>query len=429
MPMNRKIFRAAIITCALLVLLLIAGEPADAVSPPQLQWSKTYYGDYGRAIQTNDGGFAIAANNASLLFYPSWQRAPMLIKTDSSGEIQWNKTFESVGLVGIHSIIQTNDGSYVLSGSNIAPPTTNPVYSGWVIKTDAQGNLNWRKSIDLPLEKCCIIQASNVGYFLAGLMANTFNGVDGLLVKLDENGSTLWSKTFGGNSSKIFANALLEDNDQGCIIAGSWDSDEWLAKTDSAGTLQWSRTYDLGSNFDMFFAISKTTDGGFILGGGTGNDGCLVKTDFQGTMSWKHVYPTDAFGFQAVARTDGGYLAVASLDGQALLVKTDTSGNSLYDARYGQVNETISSHANSVVVTSDGGFVISGALNDYAPNTAEGFRVTPTVGENVWLAKFAPESSEVTPSVPEFPAWTALPLILAAFMSVLVFATKRKEEG
>lgn len=87
----------------LIVLMVFPLSLVDAVSlTPQLQWSKTYYGDTGRAIQTNDGGFIIAANNASILFYPAWQRAPMLIKTASSGAVQWNRTFESVGLAGIH---------------------------------------------------------------------------------------------------------------------------------------------------------------------------------------------------------------------------------------------------------------------------------------------------------------------------------------
>lgn len=81
----------------------------------------------------------------------------------------------------------------MLSGSNIVPPATSPVYSGWIIKTDSQGNIEWNKTIDLPLERCYVIQTSDERYVLTGYTANN---VTGYLTKLDENGDVLWSKSF-----------------------------------------------------------------------------------------------------------------------------------------------------------------------------------------------------------------------------------------
>jgi hypothetical protein len=152
---------------------------------PQVQWSQTFYGNSGHAILTSDGGYAIAGDNASIL-YPASERAPILIKTDASGNLLWNKTFEATGLVATDSVVQTKDGGYALSGTNIAPPLMSPIYSGWLIKTDDKGNMQWNKTFGLPLQTCFVTQESDGSYVLTGYVANSFNGDNAVLMKLDE---------------------------------------------------------------------------------------------------------------------------------------------------------------------------------------------------------------------------------------------------
>ena len=416
------------VASALLILIavLALGFVKAASEIPQLEWSKTYYGVSGCAIQTADGGYAIAGNNASMLFYPAWERAPTLIKTDALGELQWNKTFEATGHVATSSIMQTTDGGYVLSGSKIAPPTTSPVYSGWVIKTDEQGNIEWKKTIEMPLERCYIIQTSDESYVLTGYTANNATGT---LTKLDKNGDILWNKTFGEDSSRVFAYALLEANDGGYVVVGSWAGEGWLMKTDSDANVQWSQTYPLdGSNRYLFRGVAKTSDAGYVLAGGKLDKACLIKTDSLGNMDWNRIYPaTGSLGFNSVVQTAGGYIAVSSYNEQVWIVKLDANGNCLGDAKYGDIGETVSSFASSVVVAGDGGFVVAGALNNYSPTTAEGFQVTPSVGDNVWLAKFAPEVGvSPSPTVPEFPTW-AVQLLLAVAVFVSLVYVRRKQ--
>ncbi len=425
--MQFKVISVMLILTALLSVNIVFA----ASQAPQLEWSKTYYGDTGRAIQTSDGGYAIAGKNASYLQYGAAMRAPTMIKTDAMGTVQWNKTFEFTGLEAVSSIIQTKDGGYVLSGSNVtAHSVLDITYSGWVIKIDQQGNVEWSKTIELPLTSCNIIQASDESYVLTGQLSSTVNGIEAALAKLDKNGNMLWSKTFSA-SFKVLATALVEADDGSYVIAGAWDSEGWLMKTDSDGNILWNQTYSLDGAGNYFFSdLVQSSDGGYVLAGGRMDKACLVKTDSLGNMEWKSIYSAEgALGFRSVAQTSGGYIAVTSNDKQAWIVKADASGNMVYDAKYGDVGENIGSFASSVVATDDGGFAVSGALNGYYPTTAEGFQNAPQTGNNVWLAKFAPESStNPSPTVPEFPTWIVLPLALMTALITIIAARKKKQK-
>jgi hypothetical protein len=391
---------AVIVALVTLAVALLVTQGTAPNTNAQTEWSKTYYGDTGHAVQTSDGGYAIAGSNASIM-YPAWERAPILIKTDASGELLWNKTFDATGHVATSSIVQTKDGGYALSGTNIAPPIMNPVWSGWLIKTDDRGTIQWNKTFGLPLQTCFVIQGNDGNYVLTGYATNNANGADTVLMKVNANGNLLWTKTFGGNSSKLLALSLVEANDGGYVIEGALDRDGWLAKTDANGNLQWSQTYHpRGYTTFPFNSIAKTKDSGYILAGGNLNSGWIVKTDSSGNTEWIKALSVNALMSSVTQTADGGYVAVGGYDRQAYLVRTDASGTLMYNASYGEVNANVSSSANSVVLTSDGGFVVAGTLNHYSPTNIEGFSVTPTVGNNVWLAKFPLETSPTSTGSP-----------------------------
>jgi hypothetical protein len=267
-------------------------------------WNQTYGAraeDQASAvIQTNDGGYALAGYTDS---YGAGSYDFWLIKTDANGTMLWNQTYGGTGDDEASTVIQTSDEGYALTGY------TGSYGSGmddfWLVKTNSSGNLEWSQTYggigdDGALS---VVQTSNDGgYALAGYTNSSgAGGYDFWLIKTDANGATLWSHTYGDTGNE-FAYAVVQTSDGGYALAGPTDSygagdfDFWLARTDASGSMQWDKTYG-GSGDDEPYALILTNDGGFALAGSTSSygagecNGWLLKTDSSGNT----VMPSSPF--------------------------------------------------------------------------------------------------------------------------------------
>ena len=278
------------------------------------------------------------------------------------------------------SVVQTEDLGYALCGS------------GWLLKTDSQGNVQWSKTYG-QLRPFRVIKADDGGYAIIGSFAFDNDVRTPVLMKTDENGNLLWNKTFSLNSYLTSAGDVVETDGGDYVVAGIWGGDFWLAKTDNGGNLLWNQTYNHVSGAQIFRSIAKTGDGGFILSGDGGGNAWLIKTDFEGEEIWSFNYTSSesiSTFHSAVELVDGGYIAVGYFNSRALLVRTDASGVSLWNSAYG---EDYPYEAFSVIAPNDGGFVVAGSLDN-----------------NVWLAKFAPESQ----------FWSSVVLLAAGLVTIAV---------
>jgi hypothetical protein len=103
-----------------------------------LEWSRTYgdnLEDKGTALlQTEDGGYAIVGPTVDPVTRAtdSW-----LIKTDSSGGLEWCMAYDRGGRDKMHGLVQTFDGGYALAGVTSSQATD---WDFWLVKTDASGN-------------------------------------------------------------------------------------------------------------------------------------------------------------------------------------------------------------------------------------------------------------------------------------------------
>jgi hypothetical protein len=342
-------------------------------------WNVTYGGtgnDWGASIiQTSDGGYAIAGTTYSLGVGDNdiW-----IIKTDPDGKTQWNRTYGKIGYdaAAYHSIIQTNDEGYVVFGS--CSESDYPHNDLWIIKIDAEGNAQWNKTYGGTSrdEASYAFQSDDGGFVVAGTTLSSGAGAsDGWLIKTDADGNMEWNKTYGGGGWDGFR-SIKRTSDGGFVLAGVYETnvwDFWLVKTDANGTELWSRTYG-GSAEDDAFDVVQTDDGGYALAGyaysfgAGGRDFWLVKTDADGNMEWNKAYGgTNNEEVRRMMRTDdGGYLLAGYTSSfgagasDAWLVKTDASGNMEWNKTYGGTNDDFS---NDFIQTWDGGLALVGSTN------------------------------------------------------------------
>jgi hypothetical protein len=154
-------------------------------------WDKTYgdtNSDYGySAQQTTDGGYIVAGStDPERGFSAVW-----LIKTDALGNKVWEKTLQRSGEDVGRSVRQTSDGGYVITGVTLSdyPDLRRRV---WLVKTDSSGNEIWDKTFDAADggEGSSVAQTLDGGYIITGFVVpNRARGSDVLLIKTDADGN------------------------------------------------------------------------------------------------------------------------------------------------------------------------------------------------------------------------------------------------
>jgi hypothetical protein len=112
------------------------------------------------------------------------------------------------------------------------------------------------------------------GYIMTGYTDSIGAGLyDLLLVKTDSEGSTEWSRAFGGGG-RDYGNSVVPTADGGYLAAGytlsygAGGDDVYLVRADAEGNLEWQTTYG-GSASDVGYAVAKTLDGGYAVAGHT----------------------------------------------------------------------------------------------------------------------------------------------------------------
>lgn len=310
-------------------------------------WEKSFGekgNDAGWCIQqTSDNGFIIVGEMSP----KSGKTYVYLVKTNSKGDILWEKSFGGKDYDVGYSVQQTSDGGYIVTGETSSYGAG--VDDMYVIMTSLDENnlitmTFGGKGSDLGYS---IQQTTDGGFIITGLTSSYGAGdFDVYLIKINAIGKTIWTKVIGGKKSDA-GRSVQQTTDGGYIITGFTESlvekenfDVYLIKTDAAGDTLWTKTFG-GSGSDVGYSVQQTTDGGYIIAGETSSFGnesfdvYLIKTDFNGKTLWTRTFGSSGndVGRSVQQTTDGGYIITGWTDGMGaggidvLLIKTDAEGN------------------------------------------------------------------------------------------------------
>jgi len=312
-------------------------------------------------VEASDGGYVIAGSTGS---FGAGNQDFWLIKTDGTGNVEWNRTYGGSEYEFAYSLVVTSDGGYAIAGSSL------------LVKTDASGNMEWNQTYAGSTNS--LIVTSDGGYALVG---------DIIIIP------------------------------EGCVDPRHIPYDCWLVKTDASGNVEWNQTY-AEIDHDRAWSLVETADGGYAIGGSTssfgagGYDFWLIKTDNYGNVEWNQTYggAEDDFAHSLVKTPDGGYAltgytkSFGAGDRDFWLIKTDEVGNMEWNQTYGGTEEEI---ANSLIATSDGGYAIAGGTYSFGIE-----------GGNFWLLK-----SDESGIIPECSSC----IILSLLFIVIIFALINKK--
>jgi hypothetical protein len=267
-------------------------------------WQRTFGGsksDYAWGLwQTEDNGFVISGDTESFTPMDTYQM--WLIKTDENGIEQWNQTYggENYFSEG-KKVCQTADGGYLLIGSTWLLDEWCDIF---MVKTDSDGDVEWEKAFefDLPSISISIAQTSEGHFLISGSSGELFKGCMALLIQVDINGNLIMEKQYGNRFLLDSFWSAIPTTDGGYIGTGSrlgifpflninlpwfpvW-SKICVMKVDSDGNPVWGGSPP-GDGVGR--SIQQASDGGYIISGYTGNfpnykDGVLFKIDSEGNF-------------------------------------------------------------------------------------------------------------------------------------------------
>lgn len=377
----------------------------------------------------------------ALLFSCSKDRDDLLDEslTQFQGQVEWIKSFGGSGDDTAQAIVATSDGGYAVLGfsnsidGDLTDKTTE-VNDYWLLKLDADGNLEWNKTYGGSKDDRgqSLVQTSDGGYAITGYaMSDDGDGSnnegfhDNWILKLDASGAIEWEKSFGF-SGHDHSYDILQTDDNGFFFVGFLDitsaradgntekgntsltahgvGEFWGTKIDPKGHLQW-RGYFGGTNNDRAHAVVQADDGGFVLSGFTESDDYdvsdtrgsydfwVVKVDRNGNLLWERSFGGTGIEIsQDITKTDdGGYVVaghtfssntdISKNNGESdmWLVKTDSTGNLVWEKSYGGTGFEA---AHAVSFSKDGGFIIVGN------SRSSDMDVDANAGENdMWAVK------------------------------------------
>ncbi|MCK4385117.1 MAG: dockerin type I repeat-containing protein [candidate division Zixibacteria bacterium] len=379
----------------LLMLVLLVFWSLPAFAQDTLLWSRTYGGssrDEGYSVQqTTDGGYIVVGMTSS---FGAGGEDVYLVKTDSLGDTLWSRTYGGSDWDEGYSVQQTTDGEYIVAGFTYS---FGAGYSDvYLIKTNSTGDTLWSRTYGGSNydRGYSVQQTTDGGYIVAGLTESFgADGEDAYLIKTNSTGDTLWTRTYGGGGSGHDEGWFVQQTTDGGYIVAGWTSsfgaggeDACLIKTNSTGDTLWTRTYG-GSSNEHAYSVQQTTDGGYIVVGwtrsfGGNNDVYLIKTNSAGDTLWTRTYggSYSDLGF-SVQQTTGGYIVAgftysfgASYD--VYLIKTNSTGDTLWSRTYGGSGSELGF---SIQQTTDGGYIVVGRASSFGAG-----------GRDVMLTKLDP---------------------------------------
>ena len=342
-----------------------------------IEWQQCYGGSSGdggeEMIRLADSTYIIFGGSGSDdgdISFAHGENDIWLVKTDSYGNLLWEKTIGGSDDDSPNNFYITTEGNYIISGETFSNDGDISGNHGgldyWVAKTDSLGNIIWQRclgsSVNDYQEQMVIDDMGNI-YVIGGShgddgdITDPHGFVDFWIVKLNTDGELLWDRSLGGTITD-WGQCISPTPDGGYIVGGATDSpdgdvecentsitqfDMWIVKLDSLNNIQWQQCYG-GSEFDNAIDIKTTDDGGYIIAGITkSNDGdvsgfhgvagesadlWIVKIDNLGTIEWQRCLGgTENEGSPEITiMEDGSYL----INAHTYSNNGDVSGNHSY---------------------------------------------------------------------------------------------------
>jgi len=335
---------------------------------PDTLWTRTYgetTDDFCLSgIQTQDGGYAFTGEtNLGGGYFDGY-----ILKTDANGDTIWLKLYSyHPG----HDIVQTADRGYMVLAQAAG-------YDIEMMKADSLGDTLWTKKFNSPYDVWCtrFTPTADDGYIVTGYVVGD---IDVCLAKADSLGDTLWIRLYGGTGTDG-GSSVIQTDDNGFIVVGNTSSyggggsDIYIIKVDEFGDTLWTKTYgysadEWGSDICQIHDNEYMVIGGGYMQGGD-DDLLILRIDSLGDTLWTKKYGgTNSESGVSICRLPdttfvivGGTNSYGAGSNDIWIVKINADGDTIWTSVFGG---TEYDYARRIRYTMDGGYITFGETWSY----------------------------------------------------------------
>ncbi|MCK9401352.1 MAG: T9SS type A sorting domain-containing protein [Bacteroidales bacterium] len=327
----------------------------------------------------------------------TWSGASTLGE-DENGYVIWGKTGVNIGLIKLNH-----------NGEQIWYKTWGDSIASWYVGYPGS------------------LASINNEHYLAG-SKNYYSPIEydvGLLMKLNSNWDTIWTKEFDMNmdadpDTSTLINQMDICNNGDLVFGGgiykpSIGSKFLLIRTDTAGNLLWFKTYSYSkATINDGYSVIQTSDSGFAIGGfwyipgsssATG-DPIIIKTDSMGNQEWiKNLGGPIVDNRAMLCKANDGNIIMGTTIADILIggtstksriniVKLDNEGDILWNKKYGE--SSISNYLSTIRSLDDGSVICTGSVRSEIPWNSGWILKLSSEGDSLWYRQYYLLSGEST---------------------------------
>ncbi|MGM0370200.1 MAG: flagellin [Bacillota bacterium] len=283
-------------------------------------------------------------------------------KTITKEPLKWEKNLGGNLLDSAQDITKTSDGGYMLVGrsestdGDLSSEKSTNDSDLWAVKLDSSRNIEWQQTIGANGfdEGATVEETSSGDFVISGTETSADGDKDISAIKLNQNGTVNWDKSFGGGDDS--SNIVHPTNDGGYILAGATtsnngDKDILTMKVDSDGQYLWEKQLGTDAFNDKAIDITQDSSGNYAIATQKDNDAVLYQLDSSGSINFEKNY--NGFKAKSVQKISTGYV----LAGDNRIIKSDDSGNKTGEKDLSSLNFN---RIENVQQDSDGNYIVSG---------------------------------------------------------------------
>lgn len=234
------------------------------------------------AANVSDGGFIMsgASNGTTLL-----GNSGFILRTDAGGNVVWNKAVGGNGMDNVSIVEPLGNDRFILAGSTSTGAATT-VMNAFYGVISADGEVDWLARLGSNSEDQlrAVEPCANRDLLLTGFTRSSDPAYDVFVARVDESGELIWAYTYGTEFYEVPLK-IIESQTGEIYVWGHQNGgltqayDAVLTKLDANGNLIWSKRYGLQAN-ELAWDLIETESGDLLLVGDTVSGGAGLNDIF-----------------------------------------------------------------------------------------------------------------------------------------------------